>query len=119
MNPQDSLDYWGSRLQKYGASVSAIENRFGDRFDVVGNHVPAALAGCPRLGGAQQRKAAARAHPEPQLRTRAGGVRDTRMAGWKRGLDAPQGLTQIRLRSASIASTGARIERIARAMYSL
>ncbi len=27
----DSLDYWGSRLQKYGARVNPIETRFGDR----------------------------------------------------------------------------------------
>jgi len=35
---------------------------------------------------------------------RAGCVRDTRMAGWKRSLDAPQCLTQIRLRSPRITS---------------
>jgi glyoxalase family protein len=29
--PADSLEFWGARLQKYGATVSAIERRFGDR----------------------------------------------------------------------------------------
>jgi len=29
--PPDSLDCWGSRLQKYGAKVNPIETRFGDR----------------------------------------------------------------------------------------
>jgi glyoxalase family protein len=29
--PQDSLEFWGSRLEKYGARVGAIETRFGDR----------------------------------------------------------------------------------------
>jgi glyoxalase family protein len=29
--PADSLAYWGNRLQKYGAKVNDIENRFGDR----------------------------------------------------------------------------------------
>jgi glyoxalase family protein len=29
--PSGSLDYWGQRLQKYGARANAIESRFGDR----------------------------------------------------------------------------------------
>ena len=29
--PQDTLDFWGERLQRYGARVSAIETRFGER----------------------------------------------------------------------------------------
>jgi glyoxalase family protein len=29
--PKDSLEFWGSRLEKYGARVSPIETRFGDR----------------------------------------------------------------------------------------
>jgi glyoxalase family protein len=29
--PKDSLEYWGTRLEKYGAKISAIETRFGDR----------------------------------------------------------------------------------------
>src|SRR5262245_59349933 len=29
--PAGTLDFWGQRLQKYGARVSAVETRFGDR----------------------------------------------------------------------------------------
>jgi glyoxalase family protein len=29
--PADSLDYWGQRLEKYGAKANAIATRFGDR----------------------------------------------------------------------------------------
>ena len=29
--PAGSLDYWGSRLQKYGARIEAMESRFGER----------------------------------------------------------------------------------------
>jgi glyoxalase family protein len=29
--PADSLEYWGQRLEQYGARASAIERRFGDR----------------------------------------------------------------------------------------
>ena len=29
--PKDSLEYWGARLEKYGARVNAIETRFGER----------------------------------------------------------------------------------------
>jgi glyoxalase family protein len=29
--PVNSLEFWGARLQKYGAAVNAIERRFGDR----------------------------------------------------------------------------------------
>jgi glyoxalase family protein len=29
--PANSLEFWGARLEKYGARVSAIETRFGDR----------------------------------------------------------------------------------------
>jgi glyoxalase family protein len=29
--PAGSLDFWGQRLEKYGAKVNAIETRFGDR----------------------------------------------------------------------------------------
>src|SRR4026207_174585 len=29
--PTGSLDFWGSRLEKYGVAVGAIEGRFGDR----------------------------------------------------------------------------------------
>jgi len=29
--PPDSLEFWGSRLEKYGANASPIERRFGDR----------------------------------------------------------------------------------------
>ena len=29
--PENSLAYWGSRLEKYGATIRAVETRFGDR----------------------------------------------------------------------------------------
>ncbi len=29
--PKDTLDFWGTRLEKYGAKAGAIETRFGDR----------------------------------------------------------------------------------------
>jgi len=29
--PPDSLDFWGQRLENYGVTVGAIENRFGER----------------------------------------------------------------------------------------
>jgi glyoxalase family protein len=29
--PNDSLEYWGARLEKYGARVNAIDTRFGER----------------------------------------------------------------------------------------
>jgi glyoxalase family protein len=29
--PEDSLSYWGARLEKYGARLQAIDTRFGDR----------------------------------------------------------------------------------------
>src|SRR5512145_2882104 len=29
--PADSLEFWGQRLEKYGAKANAIESRFGDR----------------------------------------------------------------------------------------
>jgi glyoxalase family protein len=29
--PPDSLDYWGTRLEKYGTKAGAIETRFGDK----------------------------------------------------------------------------------------
>jgi glyoxalase family protein len=29
--PKDSLDFWGARLEKYGAKAGEIETRFGDR----------------------------------------------------------------------------------------
>ena len=29
--PEDSLSYWGSRLEKYGARLQAIDRRFGDK----------------------------------------------------------------------------------------
>ena len=29
--PQDSLEFWGARLEKYGARVNAIDTRFGER----------------------------------------------------------------------------------------
>lgn len=29
--PRDSLDFWGARLEKYGASAQSVERRFGDK----------------------------------------------------------------------------------------
>src|SRR5688572_7950921 len=29
--PSDTLEYWGARLEKYGATLGAVEHRFGDR----------------------------------------------------------------------------------------